>query len=124
MKKLLFFALLVAGFSLTSQAQLKFYYYPSSNTYYDVSQKRYLYQNNGSWTPVTVLPATIRTVGRPRYIVYNQTPDVWIQNETHVKKYKAPKQKHYPQGKAYGYKGSNTRKGEGVAKGKGKNSKH
>ncbi|MDB5245958.1 MAG: hypothetical protein JWQ40_352 [Segetibacter sp.] len=72
---------------------------------------------------VTVLPVSIRTVNGPRYIVYNQTPDVWIQNETHVKKYKAPKQKHYPKGKAYRYKGSNSHKSEGD-KGKGKNGKH
>lgn len=123
MKKLLLFVLLVAGFSFGSQAQLKFYYYPSPNVYYDVAQKQYVYQNNGNWIPVTVLPANIKTKGGPRYIVYNQTPDIWIQNGAHIKKYKAPKQKHYPKGKAYGYKGTNPNKGHGHGN-KGKGGKH
>jgi hypothetical protein len=124
MKKLLLFVLLIGGVSLSSQAQLKFYYYPASNVYYDVAHKQYVYQNNGSWTPVAVLPASLKTTRGPRYIVYNRTPDVWNQNETHVKKYKEAKQKHYPKGKAVGYKGSNPNKEVGHAKSKGKNGKH
>jgi hypothetical protein len=128
MKKLFLFVLLIAGVSIAGQAQLKFYYYPASNVYYDVAKKNYVYQSNGSWRPVTVLPANLKAAGGPRYIVYNQTPDVWVKNNTHVKKYKAPKQKHMPQGKAVGYKGSNPNKAivqvNGKAKGHSKSSKH
>ena len=128
MKKLSLLVFLVMGVCLSIQAQIKFYYYPASNVYYDVAKKNYVYQSNGTWTPVTVLPASLKSAGGPRYVVYSQTRDVWTKNTTHVKKYKAVKQKHLPQGKAVGYKGSNPNKGtvhvNGKAKGHGNNGKH
>ena len=84
------------------------------------AETRYVYLNNGNWTPVSVLPARIKAANGPRYIIYNKTPDIWIVNDAHIKKYKAPKQKHYPQGKAAGYKGTNPNKASGGGHGKGK----
>ena len=127
MKKLLLLVLFFAATGLAVNAQKKFYYYPGSNVYYDVAQKQYIYLNDGSWTPVTSLPTSLRVGRSPRYVVYSQTPEVWGQNQEHVKKYKAPKQKNYPNGKAVGYKGShpnkavgksNSNKAQGKAKGK------
>jgi hypothetical protein len=119
MKKLLLFVLVLAGVSLSSQAQRKFYYYPSQNVYYDVSQKQYVYQNSGNWTPVAALPDNIKSAMGSRYVVYNQTPEVWNQNAEHVKKYKAPKQKNVPNGRAYGHKGTNPNKANGLGNGNG-----
>lgn len=127
MKNVLLLILLVTATSLTAQAQLKFYYYPSSNVYYNVAQKQYAYLNDGNWTQVSTLPANVKVARTPRYIVYNQTPEVWVKNQTHVKKYKAPKQKNYPNGKAVGYKGSNPNKPTAKGNGNGKahkNGKH
>jgi hypothetical protein len=125
MKKFILLVVLFAAVGLSSQAQLKFYYYPSSNVYYNVAEDRYVYLNEGRWTPVASLPASINIARTPRYVVYNQTPEVWIQNQDHVKKYKAPKYKQHPQGKAVGYKGSNINKASGKGNDKGnKNGKH
>lgn len=120
MKKLLISILLLFVVSLVSQAQLKFYYYPSTNVYYDVAQQRYLYADNGNWTPVKVLPSKFKGVTGPRYIVYNNTPEIWTVNDAHIKKYKSPKHVS-PQGKAVGYKGTNPKKSSGAGKGKAKN---
>lgn len=120
MKKLLISLLLVFAICLVSQAQFKFYYYPSTNIYYDFTQRRYLYVDNGNWTPVKVLPSKFKGVTGPRYIVYNNAPDIWIANDVHIKKYKTPK--HItPQGKAVGYKHTNPKKSSGKGNGKMKN---
>ncbi|MDB5193960.1 MAG: hypothetical protein JWQ96_3523 [Segetibacter sp.] len=118
MKKFLLFVLLFVGIGLTGQAQRKFYYYPTSNVYYDVAQQRYVYQKGSNWTPVTTLPSGINLGRSQRYIVYSQTPEVWNQNQIHVKKYKAVKT-NTPNGKAVGYKGTNSNKALGKSNGKG-----
>jgi hypothetical protein len=118
MKKLLLFILLSTATSLAVDAQKKFYYYPASNVYYDLSQKQYVYLDGSNWTPVRSLPAGLN-VGRSKYVVYSQTPEVWNQNAAHVKKYKAPKQQKTPNGKAVGYKGTNPNKAAGKANGNG-----
>ena len=38
MKKLFLFVLLISVVSIASQAQLKFYYYPATNVYYNVGR--------------------------------------------------------------------------------------
>ena len=108
MKKILILLVLVAGFVFTGFAQqLKFYYYPGSNIYYDVSKKKYIYPANGSWKTVNVLPAGVRVGSTPRVVVYHASPQVWVSNADHVKKYNPPK------GKAVGYKGTNVNKAKG-----------
>jgi hypothetical protein len=69
-----------------------------------------------------VLPSKFKGVTGPRYIVYNNTPNIWIANDVHIKKYKSPKHV-VPQGKAAGYKGTNLKKPSGKGNGKTK-SKH
>ena len=108
MKKIFFLLILVTGFAFSGLAQqLKFYYYPSSNIYYDVSKKKYIYPANGTWNTVTVLPAKVRVGPAPRVVVYHSSPQVWASNADHVKKYNPPK------GKAVGYKGTNANKAKG-----------
>ncbi|MEO6000080.1 MAG: hypothetical protein ABIN89_24795 [Chitinophagaceae bacterium] len=106
MKKLSLSLLLILAVCAASQAQLKFYFYPATNVYYDVAQTRYIYLDNGNWTPVKVLPARFKGMNGPKYIVYNKTPDVWIVNDVHVKKYKAQKQKNYPPGQVVRQQGN------------------
>ena len=87
---------------------LKFYYYPDNNVYYDVASHQYVYLNNGAWTTVQTLPSGITLVKSPRYVVYNPTKEVWRNNAVHIKK--------YPKGKAVGYKGTNPNKANGQTK--------
>ncbi len=121
MKKVLIVLFMFASLIMFKQAnaqQLKFYYYPNNNVYYDVAHKQYIYSDNGNWTTVTTLPSGLRVVNTPRYIIYNPTPQVWVQNPIHLKKYK----NNYPKGKAVGYKGTNPNKA--IGKGTGKSKKH
>jgi hypothetical protein len=101
MKKII--SILLVIFSLTAFKQadaqkLKFYYYPSTNVYYDVANRQYIYPDNGNWQTVKVLPTRILISNTPRYVVYNSTPNVWVNNSIHVTKYK-----HVPNGRAVGY---------------------
>ena len=100
MKKIVFLFLVVAC-TPNSHAQakkMKFYYYPSSNVYYNTSSGKYIYSNNGSWTTVNTLPSTIAIAHNPRIIVYDTNPRVWEKNKTHQAKYKAAKLKPMPPG--------------------------
>lgn len=74
----------------------KYYYYPASNVYYDAGPKLYYYNAGSSWKGVSVLPPGIRIVtGAQRHIVYHNTPEVWMDNDMHVVKYKTYKNKPY-----------------------------
>ena len=94
MKKIIFFLVLAIGIqaagSLHAQ-RVKYYYYPSSNVYYNPGTGQYVYYENNTWTPVKTLPTTIRVTHTPRYVVYHNGPDVWMDNPVHVKKYKVVK---------------------------------
>jgi hypothetical protein len=117
MKKIIIAVLLVVfavGFNKLSAQQLKFYYYPESNIYYDVVNKQYVYLNNGTWTTVHVLPATKSASGR-KVVLFHSGPNIWVDNATHQKKYTSP-----PKGKAVGYKGTNPNKKGNNPKSKGK----
>lgn len=39
---------------------VKYYYLPDIQTYYDVPAQRYIYQNNGNWVRTASLPANYR----------------------------------------------------------------
>jgi hypothetical protein len=113
MKKLIIGLLLVVfvfSYRQASAQQLKFYYYPSSNVYYDLVHKQYIYLNDGSWTTVKLLPPAVSASGR-KVVIYHSGPDVWVNNAAHQKKYTIP-----PRGKAVGYKGTNPNKGNGKTK--------
>ncbi len=73
--------------------KITFYYYPSSNVYYNVSSGEYWYYDDvrTTWTLVKTLPATIVVEKTPRYPVYYNGTDVWKENAAHVKKYKVKK---------------------------------
>ncbi len=77
----------------TQQQRVRFYYYPSSNVYYNVSTGEYWYYDNGTtnWVDVKTLPTTIVVEKTPRYTVYYNGPDVWKDNTVHQKKYKSKK---------------------------------
>jgi hypothetical protein len=112
MKKILFALLLIGAISIKAGAQqLKFYYYPQRNVYYDVTHRHYIYSNNGTWTTVTALPSGMSVTGTRRVVVYNSGPQVWSQNAVHMKKYT-----HYPNGRAVGWKGRNPNKAKGRMK--------
>ena len=100
MKKIAFL-LLVIAFAFSGNAQTKktkFYYYPSSNVYYNTASGKYIYNNSGTWTTVTTLPSTIAIARTPRVIVYNTTPRVWENNSNHQAKFKATKLRPVPPG--------------------------
>jgi len=101
MKKISIVVFLIIGFSIVNKAEAqktKFYYYPSSNVYYNTASGKYIYNNNGQWTMVKSLPAK-KSLDPRRVIVYNNTPEVWTNNLSHVAKYKAVAIKPIPPGK-------------------------
>lgn len=118
--------MMVLSFGPKAQAQqLKFYYYPASNAYYDVANQTYIYPSGGTWVTRSALPSRLSVLGTDRVAVYSSTPQVWRYNANHKTKYRG-KSAEAPQGKAVGYKGSNPNKAQGKAsasrgKAKGKN---
>lgn len=100
MKKIAFL-LLIISLTFLGNAQTKktkFYYYPSSNVYYNTASGKYIYNNSGTWTTVNTLPSNIIIAHTPRVIVYNATPRVWENNGSHKTKYNAAKFKPVPPG--------------------------
>jgi len=89
--------LFAIGTAVKTSAQetqrVKFYYYPSANVYQNVTTNEYWYYDNATsnWVKVNTLPTTIVVEKTPRHIVYYNGPDVWKENATHQKKYKAKK---------------------------------
>jgi hypothetical protein len=74
--------------------RVKFYYYPSSNVCFNVSNGDYWYcdEPKTKWIEVKTLPATL--LGKaPKYTVYYNGPEVWRENDLHAKKYKVKKDK-------------------------------
>ena len=84
-------AKLAAQIETKQQQRVKFYYYPSSNVYYNVSTGEYEYydQPTTTWMTVKTLPSTI-TIEKtsPKYTVYYNGTDVWKDNAIHMRKYK------------------------------------
>jgi len=98
MKKILLALTLVGSLAVCAQqqpppppAKVKFYYYPSSNIYYNPATNEYWYYDNPTvtWMEVRELPPTITFTKTPKYTVYYNGQDVWKDNATHKKKYKA-----------------------------------
>lgn len=122
-----FFAAVVLSMALlfgqkAEAQQLRFYYYPASNVYYDIANQQYIYPSGGTWVTRGALPSRATVLGTDRVVVYSATPQVWRANATHKAKYRG-KSTTAPQGKAVGYKGSNPNKAQGkvtASKGKAK----
>lgn len=100
MKKLIFLLAVCIGLVIsgkaqaqTDTAQMKFYYYPSANVYYDVAGNEYWIwdESTRGWKEVSALPSTITVAKAPRYVVYHSDADIWKDNALHQKKYKVKK---------------------------------
>ena len=100
MKKIVvLLSVIIIAFSGNAQTKnTKFYYYPSSNVYYNTASGKYIYNNSGTWTTVKTLPSNFAIARTPRVIVYNTNPRVWENNSVHQTKYKAIKYKPVPPG--------------------------
>lgn len=68
----------------------RYYYYPSANVYYNPVRRNYAYFRGGAWLTVNILPPTIVIASTPRYVVYHEGPDVWIENRVHVASCRPP----------------------------------
>lgn len=71
------------------QKNYEFYYYPSRNIYYNVSNKEYIYSLNGGQTWDSVFFSTGTpppTLGNKR-ILHSQSPDIWLNNAVHIQQY-------------------------------------
>lgn len=90
---LLFAVGMATKVSAQDTQKVTYYYYPSSNVYYNVSSGEYWYYDDGTtnWTLVKALPATITLGKTPRYTVYYDGADVWKDNAAHKQKYKVKK---------------------------------
>jgi len=75
------------------ETRVRFYYYPSTNVYYNPTNAEYWYYDDVSatWTQVKTLPTTITLTKAPRYTVYYNGEDVWKDNTMHMQKYKVRK---------------------------------
>jgi len=110
-KAIILSAIMIAAFTFTAEAQKRtYYYYPSSNVYYDISGRQYVFNNGSSWSTSKTLPSgVILTKGSPRVTVYHPGHDVWTGNANHVVKYK-------------NYKASKTKPAKAVNRGRAKKS--
>jgi hypothetical protein len=72
-----------------STKKLEFFYYPSRNVYYDVSNSLYLYSLDGgkNWDSISIKtnkePATLGV----KRIIYSTSADVWKDNAQHVSEF-------------------------------------
>ena len=85
--------LFVAGTaSVKAQVNVRFYYYPSGNVYYDPVRTEYYYYDapRTSWVTVRTLPGTIH-IGKSYNVVYYKGRDPWKYNKAHQAKYKPKK---------------------------------
>lgn len=107
----------------TGYTKATYYYIPDVETYYDISKKQYIYQNDGKWTRSASLPAAHKN-----YNLYNGYKVVLTDTDPAPYKYfKKHKVKYYkgykgkPQ-KTIGVKPAKTNNGKSAAahaKGKG-----
>jgi hypothetical protein len=98
MKKFVFAIALLFGLTsaingFSQDHRMKYYYYPSSNVYYNVSTGEYWYYDSPTtkWVEVKTLPTTITVEKTVVDTVYYNGPDVWKENAMHQKKYKVKK---------------------------------
>jgi|GEM_PF-4289028 len=89
MKKAIFTAIflfqMIQGITVSAQ-QHRFHYYPEVNMYYDVRDKKFIYNDNGTWVRGVAVPAGIPRLGR-RVTVRSESRDIWYQNHIHREQY-------------------------------------
>jgi len=99
MKRILWLAIIIVSIGLvclqisctsTKQKQeVKFYYYPKTNVYFDVVKKDYIYSLNGgkTWAVINnTIDKEPATLGE-RVVIYSPVDSIWKQNEVHRKQY-------------------------------------
>jgi len=95
MKQIILFlsALIISLVFFSCDSMMKkgfeFFYYPSRNVYYDVTNARYLYSLNAgkTWDSLNArMDEEPSTLG-PHQVIYSLTPEVWRDNEEHIKQY-------------------------------------
>jgi len=100
MKKIILAFALLFGFSgvvhLSAQQadqKVTFYFYPSSNVYYNAASDEWVYYDEPTtkWITVKTLPSTVTIVKEPVDTIYYQGNDVWKDNAEHQRKYKGKK---------------------------------
>ena len=104
MKKILFLTLICGSMlSVSAQVQVvpattithKYYYYPTSNMYYDASTGDYWQHDNtsGHWTQTHTLPTTVTVEKAPKYSINYTGKDnePWKDNASDIRKYKVRK---------------------------------
>ncbi|GAC1438817.1 MAG: hypothetical protein NVSMB63_03150 [Sediminibacterium sp.] len=64
-----------------------FYYYPSANVYYSPANRQYIYPRNGVWVSVATPHFGFSFSNMPHQVIYNDRPEVWLQNREHVLRY-------------------------------------
>ena len=90
--------LVVAGLFAAAPAgaqQVRFFYYPDANVYFNTTSKKYIVLENGNWVTVAKLPATVKVVRTPRVVVYHTGNNVWVNNAAHKTKYKNNKSRKW-----------------------------
>ena len=78
----------------TTNTKVRYWYYPSSNVYYNDATGDYWYFDTPTttWMDVKSLPTTYVINDRsPKYQVWYNGSDVWKDNAMHLKKYKVKK---------------------------------
>ncbi len=84
-----FLTLQISCNSGKQKQEVKFYYYPRTNVYFDVDKKNYIYSLDGgrSWgiinNSIDKEPATL---GK-RVVIYSPTDSIWKENESHRRQY-------------------------------------
>jgi hypothetical protein len=90
---LIFFLLLSGAFIFScnniTQKNFEFFYYPSRNVYYDVTNNMFFYSLDGGkiWDSLkTKMDKDPATLGA-KQIVYSSTPAIWLQNQQHINQF-------------------------------------
>ncbi len=73
------------------QQEFEFFYYPSRNIYYDVTNQTYLYSLDGgrSWDSLRVPEEKEPSIPGVKETLYSTTHEIWVNNPSHVQQYKA-----------------------------------
>ena len=72
------------------QAKVEYYYYPSSNVYFNPKTSDYVYLDTTTtkWVTVKTLPANLTVSDNDKQVIYYNGTDPWKNNSADQKKYK------------------------------------
>ncbi len=99
MKRIIWLVAIIASIGFVSlqlscssnkqKQEVKFYYYPKTNIYFDVAKKDYIYSLDGgkAWGIINnSMDKEPATLGK-RVVIYSPVDSIWKQNEVHRKQY-------------------------------------